>query len=99
MADAAGVGGPAVNSLRAARAAEADALTHIRQQVMALGLTPTQTMGQAVQIDPRLARAVDRAILRGARLYSTDYRPDGTVEVRVSLDLRFLWSAIASGPG
>jgi hypothetical protein len=99
MADAAGVGGPAVNSLRAAREAEADAMTHIHQQVMALALSPSQTIGQAVQSDPRLARAVDRAILRGARLYKTEYRPDGTVEVRVSLDLRFLWSAISSGPG
>jgi hypothetical protein len=99
MADAAGLGGPAANSLRAARAAEADAMGHIRQQVASLALAPNQTLGQAMESDARLARAVDRAILRGTRLYTTEYRPDGTVEVRVSLDLRFLWSAITSGPG
>jgi hypothetical protein len=37
---------------------------------------------------------VDRAIARAARLYKADYNPDGTVVVRVSLDLRLLWSAL-----
>ena len=98
MADATGIGGPAVSSLRAARAAEADAMNHLRAAVFALPLTPDRTIGQAVQLDPTLARSVDRAIARGARLYASDYRPDGTVQVRVSLDLRFLWTEISSRP-
>jgi hypothetical protein len=97
MADASGVGGPAATSLRAARAAEADAMTHLRRQVMALHLTPGQTIAQAVAADPSLGQAVDQEIARDSQLYKSDYRPDGTVEVRISLDLRLLWGAI-SGP-
>jgi len=98
MADATGLGGPAISSLRAARAAEADAMNHLRAAVFALPLTPDRTIGQATQLDPTLARSVDRAIARGARLYASDYRTDGTVQVRVSLDLRFLWTEMTARP-
>jgi sulfur carrier protein ThiS len=103
MADAAGNGGPSSTSLRAARAAEADALAKLRQQVMALPLNPNLTIAQASEHDERLARAVDRAIARGGQLYKTEYHADGAVVARMSLDLRLVWSAVdesaAAGPG
>jgi hypothetical protein len=98
MADASGVGGPAANSLRASRAAQADAVSHLQRQVMALHLTGDQTIGQAAAGDPRLGRLVEQTIARDSQLYKSDYRPDGTVEVRMSLDLRLLWAAISGNP-
>lgn len=105
MADAAGNGGPSSTSLRAARAAEADALAKLRQQVLALKLNSDLTVAQAMQHNDRLARAVDRAIARGCQLYKTEYHPDGAVVARMSLDLRLVWAAVdengasAGGPG
>ena len=97
MADASGQGGPGANALRAARAAEADALAHLKLAVLNLRLGDL-SVGQALERDSRLNRAVERTIARNAILYHTEYRPDGTVIARMSIDLRLVWAAIESQP-
>jgi hypothetical protein len=94
MLDVTGSSGPVVNSLRTARAAEADAMGRLREQVMNLKIGDI-TVGQAAGRDPRLNIAVERA-LRGAVLYKTEYHADGSVVARMSLDLRILWRTVGS---
>ena len=98
MVDVVGQGQRQGSSLRAARAAEANALDHLREQVGDLRLVPGETIGEGARRDPRFARSVDHAVARGARLYRVEYRPDGSVLARVSLDLRQFWAAIQDMP-
>jgi len=86
------------NALRAARAAEAVALNHLRTQVLALHLEPNETVGDVCQRDPQMARRVERAIEQGARLYQAKYQPDGSVACSMSLDLGLVWSTISGNP-
>lgn len=85
-----GHGSKSISKLRAARAAEVDALTRLRSQVDALPITDTATLGDAAKSNPRLNAAIDRAVQR-ARLTKVDYLADGGVNVRASLDLADLW--------
>jgi hypothetical protein len=98
MAEATGTGGPSNRQLLASNAAKADAMTQLHKKVYALPLTAQQTISQAAEADPHFALAVDRAIESGARQYKAIYNPDGTVEVRVSLDLRYVWNSISNRP-
>jgi hypothetical protein len=99
MSEATGTGGPSGGRyLLAASAARADAIARLRRNVYALPLTPRQTIAQAAQADAHFAQTIDRAIETGARPYKSVYNPDGTVEMRVSLDLRYLWTAISNHP-
>jgi hypothetical protein len=84
------------SKLKAARAAEADAVHRLREQVGGLSLVEGLTIEQATRRDPRVARAVDAA-LQQARTYKVDYSATGQVQVRVGLDLRHVWSALESG--
>jgi hypothetical protein len=83
------------NQLQAARAAEAAALAKIRAQVNALPLGDGKTLADAARQDPRLASAIERAVARSAHVYTVDDHGDGTVSVRMSMDLGDLWQAIA----
>jgi hypothetical protein len=85
------------DKLKAARAAEADALVRLRSQVDALPISGDLTVGEAQKRDKRLAEAVDRAV-KEARPYKVDYESDGRVRVKVNLDLREVWEAIRSVP-
>jgi hypothetical protein len=96
--DAEGTARPRAGSrLKSARAAEADAIAHLRSQVNALPLAGGSTLGEAAAHDPRLADAVSRALSQ-ARTYKVDYRPDGSAYVRMTLDLREVWEAIRAPP-
>jgi hypothetical protein len=78
--------------LRAARAAEVDALANLRKQIDALEIGDT-TLGDASKNDRRLNTAIDRAIQR-ARLTKVDYLANGGANVRANLDLNDLWREI-----
>jgi hypothetical protein len=96
--DVTGTSAAGQHSLRAARSAEADALATLHRQVMDLRLAPDLTVGQAAERDTSFARELGRAIDRSAHLYRTEYRPDGSVMVRMSLDMRDIWPVIDGRP-
>ena len=52
-----------------------------------------RTIRDAAASNPEVGAAVDRS-LRRARTYKVDYGPNGTVKVRVSLDLRYVWQEL-----
>jgi hypothetical protein len=95
--DAEGFSKPKNEKLKAARAAEADALVRLRSQIEALPLTNGLTVGEAQKRDKRLAEAVGRAI-KEAHPYKVDYESDGSAKVKVNLDLREVWEEIRSQP-
>ena len=79
--------------LRLARTAESQAIDDLRAQVAKLPLGDGRTVADAAASDASVASAVDRA-LRRARTFKVDYGTDGTVKVRVALDLRYLWQEL-----
>jgi hypothetical protein len=79
--------------LRTAHQAETDALKRLRDRVGELPLTGQLKLGEAARRDPRIDRALDRA-LRHARAFKVDYGSDGTVYVLMSLDLQDLWAEL-----
>ncbi len=81
------------NKLRTSVAAEADGRKKLFDLVEALTLTDELTVGQAAAKDHRVAAAVERA-MEAARLYRIKYDSDGTVTVRLSLDLRAMWEEL-----
>jgi len=92
--------GKAKNKLKAARAAEADALARLKSQVETLPLDSGLTIAEAQKRDPRFKKAVDRA-LDQAKTFKVDYEDDGKISaarVKVSLDLRELWEEIRALP-
>jgi len=93
LADAEATARSGESGLKTARLAERQALAVLREQVRALELVPKTTLGSAADADPRIAKAVESA-LRSARVYKTEYRADGSVLVRMSLNLRLLWSEL-----
>jgi hypothetical protein len=78
--------------LKVARAAEGVAIGKLREKFLALRVGD-MTLGEAVKADPRFAEAVNQVMLR-AHTYKVDYRADGSVLVRVSLDLRNAWEEL-----
>lgn len=93
MLDVQGTAQATESRLKTMRAAERQALTDLRAQVLDLPLTPDLNIGDAASSDPEIAAAVDRAISR-ARTYKSDYYADGRVVVRTSLDLRDVWEQL-----
>ncbi len=79
--------------LRTARAAEKAARESLREKLRALPLGDKETLGTASQVDPHFADAIDAAAI-SARVVGTDYRADGSVEVRVSIDGQSVWQAV-----
>jgi hypothetical protein len=84
------------SKLRTARAAEADAVSHLREKVLALEIGKNLTLGQAAGEDQALSKAVDRALLR-TRVIRTDYHPDGSAGVRATLNLNDVWAVLTAG--
>ena len=78
-----------------ARLAEDDARVKLKALVDVLPVTEKQTIAVTAQKDPRIAAAVARTIAR-ARASKTEYQPDGSAKVRVSLQLHALWDAIVA---
>ena len=95
LADAEGTAAYAGSRLKTARAAEANALDQLDGQLRDLSLSPGLTLGAAAKLDPQIALSLTRARSH-ARTYKADYRADGSVLVRVSLDLRDLWEDLRS---
>jgi hypothetical protein len=86
------------SKLKTARVAEAAALDGLRETIDGLSLTSTLTIGDAVKKSPAIAQAVDRCLL-DARPYKVEYRADGSVSVKSTLNPRELWGAISQqGP-
>jgi hypothetical protein len=81
------------SKLRAARAAEAAAEENLRHDIERLPLTEKQTVGQAAKVDPRIERAIGRALNR-ARISRANYHDDGSADVDVYLDLEVLWQEL-----
>jgi len=80
--------------LKTARVAETAAEDALRKIVDALPLTPTMTIGDAARKSTAIANAVDHC-LAGARPYKVDYRADGSVSVKSSMNPRELWAEIS----
>lgn len=76
--------------LGTAHKARTNALEGLRKQVDQLPLTDRLTLGDAARRDPRIARAVERA-MRHARSYDLNYGGDGAVDLVISLNLQDLW--------
>jgi hypothetical protein len=95
-ANAEGNAGSAGFPLRTARAAERVALDHLRAKIDSLPLTSQLTLGQAAATDPRIAKAIDRAIDM-AQTCQVDYdTPEpGAVRAKVQLPLALLWRELA----
>ena len=84
------------SKLQTARAAEAVALQGLRHQIELLPLTASLTVGQAVRQDPRVEKAVLRAVNR-AHPYQVDYKADGAVTVHVTTSAADLWALLCAG--
>jgi hypothetical protein len=80
--------------LLAARQAEEAATENLRQQIEKLPLTSRRTLGDAAASYPQITAAIDRTLVRSAHVYSVDYQTDGSVNVRISLDLQDLWQML-----
>jgi hypothetical protein len=84
------------SKLMAARDGEAAAEAKLRRQIEELELTPTQTVGQAAKADPRVERAINRALAR-TRIAKAEYHADDSAEVSVYLDLGDFWRELREG--
>jgi hypothetical protein len=91
--EATGSGMTRGSKLMAARDGEAAAEAKLRRQIEELELTPTQTVGQAAKADPRVERAINRALAR-TRIAKADYHADDSAEVSVYLDLGDFWQEL-----
>jgi hypothetical protein len=61
---------------------------------MSMPLSEGVTLGEAMERDANVRRAVDRALLR-ARAFKVDYDADGSVTLKMALDPRELWSDLS----
>jgi hypothetical protein len=82
------------SKLKTARVAESAAVEALRVTINALPLTSSITIGDAAKRSPAIAQAVERC-LADARPYKVDYRADGSVLVKSSLNPRELWAEIS----
>jgi len=96
--DVTGAGAPMRNPLRAARAAEANAMAALNSAVQALPLDSQQSIADACRGNPWLQRRISRAIEEGAHLASAHYHADGSVTCQMTLDLNLVWSALEDQP-
>ena len=67
------------------------------EQVEALPLTRTQTLGEAAARDPRIRDAITRAVDR-ARVEKTDYYHGPDVQVEMRLELHDVWEQLRALP-
>jgi hypothetical protein len=94
--DATGVAGSG-HGLKAARAAEADALDKLRRQVRSLQLAPGMSLGEAAGQDKSIADAVERGVNR-AHVINPEYPAAGGARVTMTLDLGDVWEELQSPP-
>jgi hypothetical protein len=84
---------PAKSKLLAARAAEAAAEEKLRRAIETLQLNPKQSIAQAAKDDPRIDKAIARAVAR-SKLAKAVYYDNGSADVLVYLDLDALWQEL-----
>ena len=93
LADAEGVASSAGNPLKTARLAEAQALATLQDRIRALEVQQGVTLGSVADKTPAARLAIAQSVQQ-ARVYKTEYRADGSVLVRMSLNLRVLWGTL-----
>jgi hypothetical protein len=71
-------------------------MDELRKQIDGLAIGST-TLGEAAKQNAGIERALGQAMSR-ARTYKIDYLPDGSVNVKVSLDARDLWDELRELP-
>jgi hypothetical protein len=97
--DAEGMSPTGKDRFRARNQAQEQASLNLRAKIGALPLSRTMTIDQAVKQDPRIAQAVNRAMLR-ARVTRSDYKqPDGSVLIGMTLDSWVLWTELQQATG
>jgi hypothetical protein len=77
----------------AERAAKLDALRNLAEKVYGVRIDSTTTVQNFVTQNDQV-RADVEVFLKGAEVTETRYKPDGSVEVDVTLDLRGLWGVL-----
>jgi hypothetical protein len=88
--DAEGVADSVGSKLRTKTAAEGKATDALRARINELPLGGGRSIEDMCKENPRIAGVVENALLR-ARVYSVEYRDDGSVRVRLMLNSRDLW--------
>jgi hypothetical protein len=88
--EAAGRSPPLSPALKTLRAAQADAQQSLLRQLQNLPLTSQVHLSEAMERNPAIQQAVERA-LGQARIDRVQYKEDGGVEVRMTLPLWQLW--------
>lgn len=81
------------SKLHTSLTAERQARAKLAEQVKRLPLGTGQTIGSAAETYPAIHDAVERTLKR-ARIYKSDYHSDGSVEIKIALNLRDLWQAL-----
>lgn len=81
------------SKLKAAREAEVDAQKRLIAQIRVLNLNTTMSMGQAMDLDTDIRRAVEQAVKR-ARRARTQYL-DTEVRVKLDLSLEDVWFEVS----
>ena len=93
LADAEGLANSADTRLKTARLAEVHALSMLQDRIQALEVYQGVTLGVIADKTPAVRGGIANA-LQQARVYKTEYRADGSVLVRMSLNLRILWGEL-----
>jgi hypothetical protein len=79
--------------LHTSRNAEDLALEKLRRQIEDLPLSPGTTLAAAAQHDPRIEKAITKA-MRRAKPVEVSYGKNGSATVRVALQLSDLWAEL-----
>ncbi len=81
--------------LSAMQPAQDKAIQNLRAKIGALPLSDGLTIDEAARKDVRIARALDRAMVR-ARVFKVDYGADGSATVRMTIDPWVVWDEISN---
>lgn len=91
--DSEAIGERGASPLRSKTMAENKATDTLRARIGGLRINQNTTLDSAANLDPRINDAVNRSLLH-ARVYKVEYRADGSVLVRMSIDPRDLWQEL-----
>jgi hypothetical protein len=94
--EAEGVASAGGLKLKVGVAAQANAVEKIRQQFVLLHVDANTTLGEAADQDPALKQAIDRA-MKHVHTSRVDYFGDGSVRVKITLNLRDAWDELRAG--
>ena len=83
--------------LKTGLAAQDQAVARLREKFIQLHIDPATTLGDAAKKEPALDQAINRA-LKHARTTRTDYNADGSVRVRIDLNVRDAWDELRANP-